>query len=187
MLSNAAKKGGNIQKINDAHERIKTYDSRSIECEKRFVQLEERKADGRAFEEIKLDLEIIKRSIDPKHQLFIAQSPLKLTDLGKKVAADAGIYDSVDANWNAILRLVNDGVKSTNPYDMQQVCFDLSISNLEAVLLPEEMDRLKTYAYNTGNSILYYSRVVGIVIRDKYFESKGMDIFERDRHDPSKQ
>lgn len=185
-IGRAEKKGMFNQRINDAHERMKAYDSHSLECEKRFMQLEERKTDNSAFEEIRLDLAIIKRSVGPKMQLFQSQSPMMLTELGRKVAAESGANKGVDANWPYILSQLEKYVTSQNPYDIQQVCFTLAIADLETILLPEDLDSLKVHAFKEGDPLAYYGQVVGIIIRDKYFESKGIDIADIDKHDPAK-
>ncbi len=177
-ISNAFKKGVNNQRIDDAHERIKKYDLKSDECERRFVRLEELKTDSKAFDQVKTLLESLQRQIDQKPPLFQAYSPIQLTELGEKIAKESGIYNAVDNNWPAIVSILDETISSSNPYDVQQACFDLAIGNLGETLLPQDVDALKMYVFNEGGNIAYYAQVVGIVIRDKYFHHKGIEIPE---------
>jgi len=208
LISSAFKKGVNTQKLEDVHDRIKNYINQSVECEKRFIQLEERKTDNESITDIRVDVQLMKTDLGAmkvdlgtmkfdmdtiknsifgvQNQFAKAYSPIDLTDLGKAVASEMAIYDKIDVNWDTTVRLIEGKIASENPYDIQEACFELAKVSLDEILKPEDLEFLKTYAFNKGRPISSYSIVIGIVIRNKYFAHKDIDISEIDKHDPLK-
>jgi len=88
-------------------------------------------------------------------------------------------------NWGHIYDFICSKMSQGNAYDIQQFCIDTATISLEKFFLPEDLAKVKLYAYNNGNPIEYYGSMIGVIIRDKYFEIKGIDVTEVDRCAPS--
>ena len=57
----------------------------------------------------------------------------------------------------------------------------------EKFLNPEDLDRLKTDAFQKGLTLTPYMRAVAVLVRDKYFKENGIDVKEVDASDPALQ
>lgn len=51
-------------------------------------------------------------------------------------------------------------------------------------LQPEEIDKIKLDAYNTGVNIVPYMKVIAILARDRYFSEHNILVEDVDKHDP---
>lgn len=125
-----------------------------------------------------------KGSPDPYTQ---AHSPLSLTSLGEEMTVRMGVRDMLLKNWPGIRRLISDHAASKNPYDIQQFCLEQAIVFPEKFLNPEDLDRLKTDAFQKGLTLTPYMRAVAVLVRDKYFKENGIDVKEVDASDPALQ
>ena len=193
LFSRAFKKGEINQVIKDMHEQLIEYGSKREGCVVQFAELRTGKADNKSIEEIRMDLGIIKTVILGEIPVMRKLSPLNINDFGKKIADETDIYSKIDANLDNSIKLIESKLTTENPYDIQQVCFDLGYAcSLESsaedaiVLKPEDLASLKTHAFKNGYPMLYYGAIIGIILRNKYFEYKRIDISEIDKHDPAK-
>lgn len=134
---------------------------------------------------IKQDIQVIKATLDVmqsgKSSLTKSHSPVSLTSLGEDIAKQMGIYDMIARNWPMIYDNLVKNVSSKNAYDVQQYCINTATVSLEKFFCPEDVDRIKMFAYNNGNPIAYYGSMIGVIIRDKYFEVVGIDVKEVDK------
>lgn len=191
MLSNAIKKGAINQKVNDAHEKIKQYNNKSIECEKRFVQLEERKSDNKAIENIRTDIAYIKVSLgailsggNSVNALIQSNSPISLTQIGKELAIRMQIESRIANNWDKIYAYLEKNLPSKNAYDIQQFCIERVSVYLDHFFSEEDVMFIKDFAYKEGKPLAYYGGMIGVMIRDAYFKHEGIDVSEIDKCDP---
>lgn len=192
MINQAFKKGASDQKVQDAHDKIKDYDKKSVECEKKFVRLEERKADNKAIDDIRMDISLMRTDLkamlsgNVTGTLVQAHSPIALTEMGRQIAEEMGMEELVKKNWSKIHALLDENIASRNPYDIQQFCIDWATAFPERFFSDEDIEFFKNYAYNKGKPLAYYGSLIGVMIRDRYFEYKGIDVDDIDRHDPAK-
>ena len=160
--------------------KISHYNTKFKSVEKLETNIDKIKDD---ISSIKGFIDLVKSKFNPFAQ---AQSPINLTDAGKVVSADLNAEKLVISHWEDILKKFSDKInRETNPYDIQQCSIKIG-EELLKMLTPEELDAVKSYAYKNGHSISNYDVVFGIIIRNKYFEIKGIDLAEIDKHDPNK-
>ncbi|MDR0437251.1 MAG: hypothetical protein LBH22_02990 [Bacteroidales bacterium] len=113
-------------------------------------------------------------------------SPLSLSDLGKRIAKDLELNQMIGNNWEKILYYLDiNNIASKNAYDIQQFCIETACISLDKFFDEHGIDKIKMYAYNNGNSLFYYGSMIGIMIRDVYFESKGIPVTAVDEHIPA--
>ena len=72
----------------------------------------------------------------------------------------------------------------SNPYDIQQVCFEIG-RRYSKLVTDVEMQVIKTYAYKSGYNLYDFDPIFGVRIRDRYLSQKGIEISEIDIHAPS--
>lgn len=180
------------QKLDSTHSRVEEYSHKSIECERRFVQIEERKADNKSIDDIRMNIIRIAEKLDMAlsgagvGDLIQAHSPIALTPTGRATAIEMGIEARIETNWKKIHELLDSGLESKNPYDIQQFCIGIASTYPERFFNGEDMEFMKTYAYGKGKPLAYYGGMIGVLIRDRYFKYKDIDIAEIDKHDPQK-
>lgn len=139
------------------------------------------------IETVKNDLAYIKAAlslIQNNGGLTQSHSPIGLSQLGETVAEKMGISTLIGKNWENILNLIDkQGLR--NAYDVQQFCIETATINIDNFFLPGDVATIKNYAYNEGRPLAYYGSMIGVIIRDKYFQVKGIDPTEVDKHDPN--
>ncbi|MYC40193.1 MAG: hypothetical protein F4X55_04175 [Candidatus Dadabacteria bacterium] len=96
-------------------------------------------------------------------------SPINLTDLGKKVSQE--IQASEWAKQTAPGLIVQ--VEGKSHYDIQEYCFEHV--KRESVLTEEMDERVRSSAYNNGIEKWQVLRVLAIELRDTFFEQLKMD------------
>jgi hypothetical protein len=138
---------------------------------------------------IKEDIAIIKAFItvfkESNNPFARSSSPVGLTEKGVEVAKDLDIKHLVDKHWLNILQDLMQSLKNDyNPYDIQQEAIRLG-SKLEKYFTDKELDFIKKYAFRHGHNIASYDMIIGVHIRDKYFEINKIDIGEVDRFNPN--
>jgi len=117
--------------------------------------------------------------------MFKSKSPLNLTQTGIDFIKKYHIETLINDNWEGILEQLGD-LSTTNPYDIQMNIFGKCFSDMDKLIGAEPTDFLKRYAYSIGDSFSTIGMVIGLVIRNKYFEEKNINVDEVDIHDPSK-
>ena len=125
--------------------------------------------------------------IKPERSVFETKSPITVSDYGNRISTELGLNSYIDKNWDFIIHYVDEQAESKNPYDIQQICFNLAMSEPVKVLSDEGFDALKRKAYNEGVLLHSFQQLVGILVRERYFKERGIDVWEIDNHDPSKQ
>ena len=140
------------------------------------------------IDEIRRDIAFIKGSFDAaisiKDSITKKRSPITLTELGKEISESNNIDAMIDSNWNKIKSLLN-GLKTKNPYDIQQYCVEETFIEPKKFFTDNDIDKLKVIAYKSGLPLLSVTRLAGVLIRDRYFEENGIDVESVDRHDPN--
>ena len=65
--------------------------------------------------------------------------------------------------------------------EMQQYCMEEISVNPDRFFKSEDLNRIKKYAFEHGRPVELYIRMIGILIRNAYLESKGIDLSEIDK------
>jgi hypothetical protein len=140
-----------------------------------------------SIDKIKEDVIIIKGQIEValalKDPYAKKRSPVSLTPLGLQMVADHGLDAMVADNWQKISSAIQKSGAS-NPYDIQEFCFETAFVRPNAFLSEKDFDKLKLISYQTGARLFSVARVVGILVRDRYFKENGIDVGEIDQHAP---
>lgn len=129
---------------------------------------------------VKGSLDIIKRETTPFAE---SHSPVSLTREGIEKSKELKAEDIISKNWDKIFDNIEKNIPNKNAYDIQQYCMNLAAVDLDKVISNDDIDFLKKFAYNEGNTLLYYSPIFGILIRDKYLSMKGIDVSDIDKHE----
>ena len=113
------------------------------------------------MDEVRTDIKKILGYVGP--EAIVGSSPLRLTDLGNKIAKE------VDAeSWTEELLLkVSGEAENKSPYEIQEFCFQYA---QELVPTPEQRLALHRTAYDNGVETLTVRRVLAIVLRDKLLQ-----------------
>lgn len=142
------------------------------------------------IDEIRKDLSYLKGSLEVFRSgsapLAQRHSPISLTEIGIKVCEELNAEAMIAQNWEAIRKELDEKLTDKNAYDIQEYLMETAAVEPERLLLPADLNKLKTYAFQKGNSLAYYSVIFGIIIRDKYLKYKNIDVSEIDACDPSK-
>lgn len=160
-----------IKEKHDQHERkVNDMDADLSFCKSTLKSTEKIVED---LGEIRRDLSYLKGTIDiikgGSSPLMASHSPVSLTEEGEKVVAEMDGYALVDANWDKINRnLMAAGEKT--PYDIQQFCIESVSVEPEKYFSQPALDRIKSFAFSKGQPLQLYLRVLGLLIRDRYFE-----------------
>ncbi len=133
---------------------------------------------------IKTKLEIF--SANMPNGLTQSHSPIGLSEKGKEIAEKMGIAQMIATNWENIRSYIEANAKTKNAYDIQQLCIESATISLDKLFDIETVDKIKEFAFNNGQPLAYYGSMIGVLIRNKYFEVKGIAIGEIDEHDPNR-
>lgn len=136
------------------------------------------------FDSIRSDIAIIKASLQVGNPLTQSHSPIGLSKKGELVADELKVQEKIQKNWERIEPLISKGTISKNAYDIQQFCIEQTMVNPENFFDAASLLEFKNYAFNKGNNLSIYLNMIGIMIRDEYFNRKGIDKAEVDEHDP---
>lgn len=136
-------------------------------------------------------LNYIKTSVDSLRNssfgsLTQAHSPISLTLKGQEVAKEMGIERMIAMNWEKIEASIDAKVAFKNAYDIQQYCIETATVSLETFFSPSDIDTIKMFAFNSGQHLAFYGSMIGVIIRDKYFEIKRIPLAKVDESDPNK-
>lgn len=144
----------------------------------------------RRVEDISTNLQYIKATLEvmknnpPELNLTQAHSPVTLTKIGQDVANEIGARRIIADNWQKIQDCIDTADLGSNAYDIQQFCIETASIALEKFFSEEDIIKIKEFAFNNGKTLAYYGGMFGVLIRDKYFESKHIPIEEVDRNAP---
>lgn len=141
------------------------------------------------IDSIRSDLSYLKGTIDiiksNSNPLAKSNSPVSLTELGLKVAEDLKAEDLIAHNWEKIIKTLDTEISDKNAYDIQEYCKQTAAVQLEKFLNADDINKIKEYAYKQGNNLYYYSIIFALLIRDKYFKYKGINLDDIDKHSPN--
>lgn len=142
---------------------------------------EDIKQTNTTINEIRGSIQYIKENVDSINNRLInyennkfakSQSPISLTEDGKKIAKELDVEAIIDSHWENIEKyLIERNISpESNPYDIQQECFNYVSTNFYKNISESEMKKIKSIAYNNGDNIDNYDIIFGVVIRDKYLK-----------------
>ena len=102
--------------------------------------------------------------------LFQAQSPISLTEAGRRYLAHSGLQEFIDENQDDLMHQGEHDRKLESPYDVQQFAFEF----FDQLTLPDDLENeVKTFAYNHGVSMDSMRRIGGIYFRDLCLQAHG--------------
>ena len=151
-----------------------------------------------AIESIKGDLSSIKARIEvfqnwmevfQKNSNPFAQqkSPVSLNKKGIEVAKKISADTILNKCWSKISAKIKEELdkrQDHNPYTVQEICFAIgqSYSNF---FDKDDMDKVKTVAYHEGVDLSAFDLLIGISIRNRYFDENNINVKNVDKHDPA--
>jgi hypothetical protein len=116
-----------------------------------------------------------------KDRLAPASSPRQLNAVGKNVLDASGIKEIIDHQKDHLLNIVRD-LHPTNPYDAEKVIMDVMSQFPDHC--PDDIDRLKTGAFNAGVDLGAVLFVGAIYLRNLIFKDLGFALDDIDKHAP---
>lgn len=145
------------------------------------------------IDEIRRDISFLKGSMDivkggrrdETSPLMQSHSPISLTKEGKQVANELDAYNLIDKNWSRIRHDLQKMV-GKNAYDIQQYCIETADVDSSFFFDEETIDHVKMYAFRKGMPVQMYLRMLGLLIRDRFFEEQGIPLYEVDDNAPQK-
>lgn len=121
----------------------------------------------------------------PETQPFTqSQSPLSITDAGRAMMERTGLSAMFEEQWPAMSAFITEKARSLNPYDIQEMLIEQCVVHPDKFLTTEQIDLLKLDAYNTGNVLASYMKVVAVLARDRYFDEHDINTAEVDAYGP---
>ncbi len=154
----------------------------------RFQKEKNKKIDDN-LDSIKDNMASVKATTDLLYQNHLqtvkSHSPMSLTEKGQQIADQLNLPVKVQNHWQDIKSAI-DKLGPSNPYDIQVIALDSARSCFDQTFTAEERDEIKLHAYKIGMNLLEIYPIIGILIRDKYLQEKGIDIGDIDKHDPRK-
>ena len=112
-------------------------------------------------------------------------SPISLTEKGKKEVEERGLDKIVEKNWPVIFQTIEKEAVSKNPYDIQSYCMETAYISPEKFFSSDEVSYIKELAFKNGLALMTYTNMLAVLIRDKYFLVKGMNVDDVDKYAPS--
>lgn len=173
------------EKHNEHDKKVRDMDSDLSFCKASLKSAEKIVED---LGEIRRDLSYLKGTIDiikgGSNPLMASHSPISLTEEGKKVVAEMDGSKIIDSNWDKINYALTLAGEKT-PYDIQQFCIESVSVEPERYFSPLDLDRIKNFAFSKGQPLQLYLRVLGLLIRDRYFREHNIPLSEIDNTEPS--
>ena len=121
----------------------------------------------------------------PNQSVAKRKSTVSLSDLGSEISNKMNVGEMIARNWDKIFADLEANIRSGNAYDIQQYCLDTSIIELSKFIDEADLNKVKTYAFNEGRPLAFYAPIFAILIRDKYFEIKGINTSFIDYYEPT--
>lgn len=160
----------------------KSIDIRFDHIDKRISKIEG------DVDEIRRDMAYLKGSLDifknKQNTLMRSHSPISLTEEGEKVAQEMKANEAIDRNWSKISKNL-EKLSGANAYDIQTYCIETASVEPELFFDDLTIDRVKTFAFKKGMPLQLLLRLLGLLIRDRYFSENGMPLSAIDNADSS--
>lgn len=121
-----------------------------------------------------------------RQPVVASHSPIGLTDFGKKIATNIKADGFVDRHYNLFLDCLGVDYQRLNAFDIQKSLFSYIGGEFKENLSHNEMDTVKTEAYERGLQDTDILQIIAVLARDKVLLDLGREIKEVDKHDPDK-
>ena len=111
-------------------------------------------------------------SLQGRGSLALGNSPVMLTDRGKRIAEMIDAYSVADRYLEDLVKRAKE--ENMTPYQIQESCFFISFMRVENDLEENDKERLRkigNVAYAENLHMFDLMRVLGLVLRDKVFEA----------------
>ncbi len=135
---------------------------------------------------IKLDtkVQLIYDNTNPR-ATFRTSSPIALTDLGKEIASSINA-EAIFKRFLAALAAKVDAKcpLMSNAYDIQAASMSIAKTDLPGMASAEEINLVKTEAFNRGIFVEDIWAIFGIYLRDHILEERSIAVAEVDKHKP---
>ena len=121
------------------------------------------------MKELHTDIKQILHALHPKTQLIEQNSPLRLTDYGKKMAHEIHADDILEP----YIAQIGEETKDKTVYGIQERCRQFSQEELMNQLRVSNLkhaNSLEVYAFDQGIRLSEVLDVLGITLRDKVFD-----------------
>lgn len=142
------------------------------------------------IDEIRRDLAYIKGSIDiltnSSNPYIQSHSPVSLTDKGREMMREMNGEQMISDNWAHICTTLRD-MESRNAYDIQTFCVETADTEPEKFFDYPTINTIKDFAYNKGMPVQLFLRMLGILIRDRYFALHDIPLDRVDESNPNRQ
>lgn len=156
----------------------KSFEKTELPCKEHAEKIEDHSLSLRALE---VSVESMNKSIDrltTSFNIALTQqhSPLSISKKGMEFVKRLGMDRMFENNWSRIKPMIEAGVGSKNPYDINEYCIKYAMVYPEKFLQPEEIDALKEDAYAEGFLLVDYMRVIAVMARDRYFKEENIKV-----------
>ena len=116
------------------------------------------------------------------------RSPMQLTEKGKRFVERNGVEKMIEGAWLGLSSEIEKRVQNSRlktPYELQEICFDVA-GLFEDFMQRKDIERLHDLAYAKDLDVAAYRFVLGVLVRDKYFTERGVQVGKLDRDEPKK-
>ena len=103
---------------------------------------------------------------------YSAESPIKLTDLGRTISQELGAADWAQEQVDDLI----DQVQGKQPYEIQVFCFEYVTTGKGFMDSRDRSQQVNNSAYSHGLDAGQVLRVVGIELRDALLKRLGIDV-----------
>lgn len=117
-------------------------------------------------------------------QTVKGRSPLSLTSLGEEISTKVSVKEKISNHWTDIKAKMGKR-NPNNPYDIQVVSLDIAQDCFDSLFNEDEKEQIKSLAYEKGLNLREIYPIIGIEIRNKYFEERKIKTKEVDEHHPN--
>lgn len=135
---------------------------------------------GKEMAYVKGSLDIVKSG---SPTLMQSHSPISLTEDGWKVVEELKGNDIVDRNWGKIKEVL-EPMKEHTAYAIQEFCIETASVESEKFFSEADIRCVETFAFQKGYPVALYFRVLGLLIRDRYFAENGVPLSRIDETCP---
>lgn len=103
-----------------------------------------------------------------------ATSPIRLTELGKKVSNDINATTLAEQ----LVETLKDKVVNKNAYEIQELCFNYMEKEFHPS--PDQLNEFEVCAFQRGIKVYQVHRVIGLELRDKLLKLTNQNVDDID-------